>query len=200
MTSTYLAVPELQEALPTSDPSDVALLNIAIEAASRAVDSYCGQRFWQDDTVKTREYYSETCDTVTTDPISTTSGLIVKTDSAGDGTYATTLTISTDFILLPVNAPDNYPVEPYTQIYLPASSFPVRFTKRPNVQVTAQFGWSAVPGDVKAAALLIARDLFKEAKDAPFGVAGIAEFGVLRIRANSTARMLLSRYQKPLVA
>lgn len=198
MANAYVTVPELQNALPVSDPGDVVLLGTAIDGASRSVDAYCGQRFWTDSAVKIRDYWA-TGGLLTVDPISTATGLIVKTDTAGDGTYATTLTISTDFILLPSNAPDNYPAAPYTQIWLPNGMFP-SYPRRPNVQVTATFGWPAVPEDVKAAAMLLARDLFKELKDAPFGVAGVAEFGVLRIRQNPTARMLLGRYRRALVA
>lgn len=198
MANAYLTVPELQNALPVSDSGDVVLLGTAIDGASRSVDAYCGQRFWADATVKTREYWASG-NLARVDPISTTNGLIVKTDPASDGTFGTTLTITTDFVLLPANAPDNYPAAPYTQILLPDTTFPWS-ARRPNLQVTATFGWPAVPEDVKAAAMLLARDLYKELKDAPFGVAGVAEFGVLRIRQNPTARMLLGRYRRALVA
>lgn len=198
MTDLYVSAAEVTAALPTSDLSDMTLINIAVAAASRSVDAYTGQRFFTDTGVETREYLASG-NLVTVDPISTTTGLIVKTDTSGDGTYASTLTISTDFILSPANAPDNTPPAPYTKIWLPTATFPLS-SGRPNLEVTATFGWPTVPDDVKAATLLLARDLFKEMKDAPFGVAGVAEFGVLRIRQNGTARMLLGRYRRALVA
>jgi hypothetical protein len=50
---------------------------------------------------------------------------------------------------------------------------------RPTVQVTAKFGWPAVPDDVTKACLVQAGQLHK-AKDTPFGVAGVSDMGVLR--------------------
>lgn len=200
MASSYVTAAEVQAALPISSTDDVSLLNIAITGASRGIDSYCGQRFWVDSAVTVRQYHASESRHLVVDPISTTTGLIVETDTAGDGTFATTLTITTDFLLQPVNAAAETPPEPYTLIWLPSASFPLSTNGRPTVQVTAKFGWPAIPDDVRAAALLLARDLFKEMKDAPFGVAGTAEFGVLRIRQNSTARTLLSRYRRAMVA
>lgn len=197
MADTYVSTAELTFALPTSNLDDAVLADLAVKGASRAVDSYCGQTFFQSDDV--RYYLPRYTDLVKVHPIATATGLIVKTDTAGDGTYATTLTINTDFLLRPTNAATLTPAQPYTQIWLPSSSFPTFWSGRETVQVTATFGWPAVPDDIKAATLLLARDLFKELKDAPFGVAGTSEFGVLRIRQNQTARDLLSRYQRPLV-
>lgn len=200
MTDTYITAPELQAALPAVDVTDQVLTNIAIDAASRGIDAWCGQRFWLPSTVTARQYSPENESLCRPDPIATTTGLIVQTDTAGNGTFSTTLTITTDFLLRPTNAADETPVQPYTQIWLPTALFPLPYDGRPTVKVTAKFGWPAVPGDVKAAALLLARDLFKEMKDAPFSVAGTAEFGVLRIRQNTTAQRLLARYRRALVA
>jgi hypothetical protein len=71
--------------------------------------------------------------------------------------------------------------------------------RRATLQVTAKFGWSAVPVDVEEACLLKAASLFKR-KDAPFGVAGFGEFGVVRIRRDSDVGELLNpyvRYARP---
>jgi hypothetical protein len=45
------------------------------------------------------------------------------------------------------------------------------------------------------ACALLTHDLFK-AKDAPFGVAGAADFGALRITTNRTVLNLLAPYRK----
>lgn len=197
MASNYVAAGELQAALPTSSSADVPLVEMAVKGASRGIDRWCGQRFWVDTAVVARYYTPQTCDSVKVDPISTTSGLIVQTDTGGDGTYATTLTINTDFLLQPVNAAADS--QPYTSIWLPTTTFPTSFG-RATVKVTAKFGWATVPDDIHAAALLLARDLFKEMKDSPFGVAGTAEFGVMRIRQNATAQRLLAPYRRAMVA
>src|SRR5689334_3210749 len=82
------------------------LLERAINATSRAIDNYCGRRFWLDSTVQTRLYRPELDDLAWVDDIGTTTGLIIKTDSAADGTYATTWA-TTDYELQPLNADAN---------------------------------------------------------------------------------------------
>jgi hypothetical protein len=139
-------------------------LERAGNAAARQIDAHCGRShgFWVDSEVKVREFYADSAYECCVDDISTTTGLIVKTDPAGDGTFATTLTIGTDFIVQPSNAADRTPVWPYTELVIPASStsyFP-ECGRRPGVQVTAKFGWPAVPDDVAMAWLLRAGNLF----------------------------------------
>jgi hypothetical protein len=67
------------------------------------------------------------------------------------------------------------------------------------VQITALWGWSAVPDPVKQATLIIAAEQWK-LKDAPFGVAGFGEFGPIRVRDNPMAASLLARYRHPVTA
>jgi hypothetical protein len=53
-----------------------------------------------------------------------------------------------------------------------------------------------VPSAVKQATLIAATDLFRR-KDAPFGVAGFGEFGVVRIQQNPVILSLVKRYINP---
>jgi hypothetical protein len=202
ITNGYCTLAEVKlELLPNLANSDHdTVLEVAINAASRAIDGHCGQRFWQDSTVVAREFYadSHTC-CVIPEGISTTTGLIVKIDEDADGTFESTLTISTDFILTPRNAAAEVPVRPYTEVLAVENySFPLPSNGRPGVQVTAKFGWPTVPDDVKKACLILSHDLFK-AKDAAFGIAGEGQFGTLMIRQNKLASMLLAPYRKPSV-
>jgi len=169
-----------------ADTTDDPMIEMAVESASRDIDDELGFRLWQDSAVVVREFYAESplcVDLYEQDDesmkagISTTTGLIVKTDDDGDGTFETTLTINTDFILLPLNAGDNAPVEPYTKIRLVGDySFPRLSNGRPGVQVTAKFGWPAVPTWATQACLIQANHLFKS-KDAPFGIATFGDMG-----------------------
>lgn len=179
----------------------------AINAASRQIDSYCGWRFWQDDTATTRELYAydgrcvDLLDDEGGDGISTTSGLIVAIDQDGSGTFEQTLTVDTDFILKPRNAARRYPVWPYTEVWLADNyAWALPCNGRAGVQITAQWGWPAVPDEVAQAALIQASQLFK-AKDAVFGVAGVGDMGVLRVRSDihPIARGLLAPFRKPAV-
>jgi len=61
------------------------------------------------------------------------------------------------------------------------------------VRVTARWGWSAVPAQVKQATILRAVALFKR-KDAPHGVAGFDGFGVVRLRQDPDVEALLQPF------
>lgn len=193
---------ELGGVYAVADTSDDTMIELSIEAASRQIDGYCDRRFWQDSTVVAREYHAFSPLSVETDDISTTTGLVVKIDDDGDGTFETTLTISTDFLVLPVNAGDEAPVRPYTEIILVDNyQFPRPSNGRPGVQVTAKFGWPAVPDNVEKACIIQAIQLFK-AKDAAFGIATFGDVGGgLRVHAglNPIAKALVEQFAKPSV-
>lgn len=207
-TNAYCTRGELKAELQISDTANDTLIDLSINAASRQIDGHCGWRFWQDTAVQTRTFTAESSgglyllDDDLGEGIATTTGLIVKTDGGGDGTYETTLTVDTDFTLGPANAQARTPAWPYTELLiapLGSVSFPTGWG-RPSVQITAKFGWPAVPDDVTKACLIQAAQLFK-AKDTPFGVAGVGDLGVLRIRSgmNPIAQGLLAPYRKPAI-
>jgi hypothetical protein len=175
----------------------------AIYAASRQIDRYTGRPhgFWQDDTVVIRYYAAEDATCVEVDDISTATGLIVKTDVNGLGSFSTTLTITTDFKLLPLNAVADG--RPFDRLVLAGSSsayFPVHSSGTPGVQVTAKFGWAAIPSDVAEACVIQAVSLYK----APAASMGILQVGVDGIPArvpymHPIAAALLEGYCKPRV-
>lgn len=199
--TTYCNLTDLKAELAITDTADDDKLNAAIAAASREVDRYCGRRFWADSTAQDRYYWPESSTVCEVDDISSTTGLVVAVDLIGYGNYTTTLTLNTDFILDPINAAQQVPVFPYTEMRIvpfAANFFPC--SARPGVKVTAKFGWAAVPDDVDKATCLQAAQLFK-AKDAVFGVAAFGELGPLRVRSalNPIAEGLLAPYAKPAV-
>lgn len=171
--------------IPDADTGDDAQVDLAVTAASRAVDHAMSRAFGVDSTPVVRyfTYQPVTRHTLAVDPfdgrealdvvdISTTTGLVVKVDQDDDGTFETTLTLNTDYRLAPWNASADG--RPWETIVLSASqSFP-RIVR--GVEVTASFGWAAVPSVVKNATLLQASRFFKR-RDAPFGVAGSPEMG-----------------------
>jgi hypothetical protein len=176
-----------------------ALLERAINAASRAVDKHCHRRFWRDASVTQRTYLVEDCQSVFVNDISTRTGLVVATGT--DGTTFPTTLASTDFVLEPRNADvvaggDTADAHAFWRIVMLNSTLPVDYV-RPTMRVTARFGWSAVPEEVKQATIIKAAALFKR-KDAPFGVAGFGEFGTVRItRSDPDVLDLLSAYELP---
>lgn len=187
MASDYCTAAALRNSLGIEDSEDDLLINSSITAASRDVDSYCGRAFWQDTAVVVREVYanSSTCVDLLDQPgdqpareISTTTGLIVKTDD-GTGAFATTLTINTDFLLYPRNAVADE--VPFSEIHLPnGAGFTRAGNGRPTVQITAKFGWPSIDPRVERATLLQAAQLFKS-KDAAFGIASFGDAGAMRV-------------------
>jgi hypothetical protein len=63
------------------------------------------------------------------------------------------------------------------------------------VQVTAQWGWAAVPPAVKEACLILAEETFK-LKDAPFGIQGYGDYGPVRVRDNPKVASMLNPYRR----
>jgi hypothetical protein len=127
--------------------------------------------------------------------ISSTTSLVVKTDMGGDGTYETTLS-ATDYLLEPTAEYVSGVQRPWRTVRsLNGARFPVLPYGKATVQITALWGWAAVPAAVKQATFIVAADLWK-AKDAAFGVAGFGEFGAVRVgsRINPQAQVLLAPF------
>ena len=192
----YCTVEELKSRLAIGDTSDDFEITLAVQAACRSIDEITGRYFWRG--TDTRTYipdsiYSQQLD----DLVSVTT---LKVDRDGDGVYEETWTLGTDYAL--TVAPGRYNVAakgeqwPYTGLSILGPKF-IPFvwpwSHLDRIQVTGVFGWPAVPLAVKQAALIAAADLFK-IKDAPFGIAGFGEFGVVRVQANPRVMSLVKRY------
>ncbi len=196
----YCSVSDVRGQLSDQDARvDEILVERAINAASRAVDDWCGRRFWQDSSVQVRTYRPEESCSVRVDDISTAVGLLVKTDADADGTYETSWTIGTDFQLEPLNASADGGAYAWQELAAIGSKrFPLR-VRRPALQVTAKFGWSAIPDEVEQAAVLRATAIFKR-KESPQGIAGFGDFGAIRIgRQDPDVVALLSPFQRVMV-
>lgn len=206
VTNGYCTQAQVKADLGIGDTADDALIDESIAAASRQIDAECGRRFWQDATVQTRLYHAENPLLVEVDDISTLTGLVVKSDVSGVGLYDLTLAITTDFLAYPLNADKETPVRPFEELRvvtgLTTSGLGFAcYGTRPGVQVTAKFGWPAVPDDVTKACIIQATQLYK-AKDAVFGAIALGDTGAaMRVRPglNPQAAGLLDTYRKPAV-
>jgi hypothetical protein len=169
---------------------------LAVEAASRMIDAYCGTQFYADSSATARTFAAEDKWLVIVDDISTTTGLVVKTDDDGDGTFEVTWAAA-DYQLGPENALARG--EAVRQIAVASSgnnTFP-RWRDSRLVQVTAAWGWPAVPKQVKLACLIQSARLYKR-RDAPFGTLDAADFGgvPVRTRLDSEAEILLQPFRR----
>lgn len=162
--------------IPTADTADDTTLTSALDSASAQVDAFCDRTFGADASPTVRLYQVDNTGRLDVDPISTTTGLVVKTDDNADGTFETTWTLDTDYRLEPINAAAAG--DPWTRLVVLGTRWFPKIAYRPGVQVTARFGWpgGTAPAPVKHATLIQASRLWLR-KNAPFGVAGSVEFG-----------------------
>ena len=188
----YCTLAEVKSALRLTDNADDGLLEKAIESASRRIDGYCGRFFYKTASTSINIYpINEYLLRMPQDLSNNT--ITIKIDTTADGTYATTLTQGVDYILEPTDAV----VRGYPYVHarmVGGATFPLYVTPSfPTCQVTAQWGWNAVPSDVSQACVLLSMRQFARL-NAALGVVGFADMA-LQVRAvDPDVRDLLNQY------
>ena len=188
-----------------SDNTDNDLLEDLIESASRSIDRMANRRFYLDANASARLYRAYSDIFVYVDDIGTTSNLAVALDINGNGTYTKTLTLNQDYILDPLTASSLG--RPFTQLTMVSNTetwpiFPglTQNGLRPGVQVTARWGWPSVPDDINMACLILTADLYKR-KDAPGGILGLGDLGVVRMSPiGRDVTAMVRAYKKEVIA
>jgi hypothetical protein len=179
VTNGYITLANLKTYLKIDDQVEDALLEQIIESASRSIDRIANRRFYLDANASARTYRPIGNLRVQVDDFGTTSGLVVKTDPDSTGTYGTTFTLNQDYIVEPTNAlAKGRPLTTITIVGPTAFSLPVNYW--PQVEVTARWGWPAVPDDIEQATYILSADLYKR-KDSIGGVLGLSELGAIRM-------------------
>jgi len=187
--------------MASTDTTRDDLLNMALNGASRSVEKYCDGRmpgaFYLDmsatarmfdirEAVRRDPYWGEW---IHVDDIGSTSGLIVEVSS--DNTTWSTLTDCE-------TGPDNALARsrPIDTLFSPTWQFSYRRLAR----VTAKWGWPAVPDEIVQATLLQASRLYRR-KDSPEGVAGSADWGLVRVpNLDPDVKALLADFKSLMVA
>lgn len=181
ITNGYCTLTEVKAALRVTDTVDDALLEVAVESASRAIDGYCNRHFYSAGTA-TRVYVPADPYVCYVDDLSTTP-TSVKTSTMADGTWDITWSGSgdADYQLEPLNGIAGGISQPYTRLRAVGDyTFPV-VGGQATVQVVGVFGWSTTPRAVMQACVIQASRLFKRL-DSPLGVAGFGpDLGVVRV-------------------
>lgn len=191
----YITLQGLKDRLDihTTDTLDDAVLQDAISAATHSINAECGRDFQQADEPTARRY-APTGDVVITHDIATIDGLAIGVDDDADGIAERDLDAGV------------YDLEPADGIVGGLAGWPywrIRLVnggrwpsgRRRRIQVTARWGWPAVPAPITQAAYILAEDLAK-LRDAPFGVGGFGEFGRIRARENPHVAMLIRPYRR----
>ena len=166
----------------TADTQDDDLLDNCVGAASRLIDGYANRQFWADGSATTRVFTAADSFVCEIDDIASTA-ITLKTSTNADGNFDVTWTPS-DWQLEPVNGILDGLTVPFTRIravgdYL----FPTlnaNFGSEALVQLTAVYGWPAVPEPITQAVIIQASRIFKR-YDSPLGVAGFGDLGAIRV-------------------
>lgn len=204
----YCGMEELKSRLQIKDTSDDYELQMAISTVTSWINNYCGRHFYQ--VTEARTYRPDNVWTLPIDDIVTCTS--VNLDYDGDGVFEVAWTENVNFQLLyyehgynkhnwGVARPRNYlqvltGTPPSTVAGGQWLPWLWPFTHQDRVQVTGVWGWQVIPPDVTMSALILAADLFKS-KDAPWGVAGIGDLGMVKVQSNPWVVEMLRPYINP---
>ena len=187
----YCTLAQVKAALRLTDNADDTLLESAIQSASRRIDEECNRWFYKTNQTPVQVYPASIYECGVLNDIANSS-VTVKIDSVGDGSYATTWTQGQQYQLEPLNTVITG--KPYRRIVcINGYSFPIADDK-PLVQVTAQWGWNAVPSDVEQACILLSMRQFARL-NAALGVVGFADMAIQVRAVDPDVRDLLHSYK-----
>lgn len=186
ITNGYATLQQIKTYLSTASTNDDARLELAIEAASRAIDNQTRRVFYS--TTATRYF-----DTDEPDYLSLPDDLLSVTELAvdiGDRHYVAL-------------APADYELEPgtapYSSVYTSPSATLAFPRGRRGVRINGVWGYNVTgshPQAINQACLILAVRFFKR-RDAAFGVIGTPELGFTRVSSRDPeVNMLLAQYRK----
>ena len=195
---TIITAAELGNWLGITDAQDDMLLGVAATAANQAVTDYCDRDFGKTPLASptTRAFRPRHSTLCIVDDFWETTALIVKTDDGLTGTYTTTWTTGTDYVLEPANGLVHGQAWPYSKIRaVGGRTFPCG-SDRPTVQVTA-VGMGIGPAGGEASGAHQTGRLFRR-KDSPEGIiGGFQDFTAVRLssREDPDIVMLLQPFR-----
>ena len=197
-------------------------MQIAIHAVSNWINRYCGRHFYQLQETRTYSPIGSIWEIPVDDIVpSLASSTVINVDYNGTGVYDTTWgnpsppVGSGSFYQLKLGTPSNYEdnynpnsaggvARPYNQVQalmIPGATstagnwlpFVWPYTHLNRVEVITTWGWDYVPPEVTQASLMLCTDIYKS-KDTPWGMAGTAEVGLVRVQSNPFIIELLRPY------
>ena len=154
VTDAYASAAAYRKLISKTDSADDAEIDTDLRAVSRYLDRMLGRFFTRDAEAAARIFAREPqghprvlwVDDLAVVPTS------VKIDENGDGGFAgETSLAAADFELWPLNAGKGPEPRPWTMIHLPASGGRAGWPAGRRVEVTAQWGWPAIPDAIARA-------------------------------------------------
>jgi hypothetical protein len=209
--------------IANSDTASDFEIQLAIQCVTNWINEYCGEHFYQVSETRTYRpdnIWTLPIDAMVSTP-SIVSNTVVKVDQQGSGVFSTNWGAPTfagpgtgnNIYTLKLGTgqrSDNFNINaagvprPYRQLQVltgingvPGAGqwlpFVWPFTFENRVQIQGVWGWDFVPPNVQNAAMMLAVDMFKS-KDAPWGVAGIGDLGIVKVQSNPWVVELLRPY------
>jgi hypothetical protein len=194
ITNGYCTLTQIKAGLRVTDSIDDTLLEMAVESASRAIDSYCNRVFYSTGTAVVR-YYSPVdsylCDI---DDLVSLTSLFTNSDET-QSSYNIQWT-SEDRQLEPLNGLADGQPTPFTRIRAIGDYTFQTLNGEASVKVTGVFGYSAVPIAITQATVIQASRIYKRL-DSPLGIIS-GELGTMRVgtRLDPDVAQLVDGFRK----
>ena len=192
ITNGYCTLNQIKAAVRLTDALDDALLEMAVESASRMIDAECDRNFYSSGTA-TRDFIPNDVYTVDTDDL--TSIVSVKLDDSGELTFPITLAV-TDYQTEPVNQKVSGNAFPITRLRMIGDYLLPIWGKQATVRIQGVYGFTPQPIQVTQATVIQASRIFKRL-DSPLGVAGFGDMGAIRVgKVDPDVAMLIRPFKK----
>jgi len=191
LTNSYATLQQVKAAIGIADGFDDSLLEMAIESASRQIDSYTERYFYNAGTAvkifaPIDNYVCPTEDFIT----------LSKVETSEDGDTFDTEWASDDWQQEPLNGRAGGLVTSFTQIRAVKDYYFPYVNGEATVRITGTWGWSAVPIAITQATVILASRIFKRL-DSPLGIIS-GELGSMRIgfRLDPDVQHLIDPYRR----
>jgi hypothetical protein len=191
ITNGYASLNQIKAAVGISDSVDDALLEMAVESASRQIDSYTERYFYNAGTAvkifaPLDNYVCETQDFIT----------LSKVEISEDGETFDTELAATDWQNEPLNSRAGGLETSFYQIRAIENYLFPFMGGEATVRCTGVWGWSSVPIAITQATVILGSRIFKRL-DSPLGIIS-GELGSMRVgfRLDPDVQHLIEPYRK----
>ena len=192
ITNGYCTLAQIKAATRITDGIDDALLEMAVESASRLIDAECDRNFYSSGTA-TRDFIPNDSFVVDTDDL--TSIVSVKLDDAGNLDFPVTLAV-TDYQTEPVNQKVSGNAFPITRLRMIGDHLLPVWGRQATVRIEGVYGFTPTPIQVTQACVIQAGRIFKR-NDSFLGVAGFGDMGAIRVgKVDPDVSMLIRPFKK----
>jgi hypothetical protein len=172
--------------------NDTELLS-QLTAVSRYIEHVCGQMFTKDTAAVARVFIGDGTSQLWVGENIAVTPTLVKMDTDNDGTYETTVSTME---LWPLNAAYGAEVNPWRRIDLPSWGTYTYWPKGSRVQVTAQWGWPAIPAAARQACIQLTAILRIESPRATSSIDEVGRVIGMSNQARGIVEELISQYPK----